>query len=245
MAIAYRRTATAIAQDASIACGIPPQANPFASTNQNQQLIVWAMNRAGLELARFGGWQELTKNTTIDVVQDSPGQAEKAYNLPSDFLSFQNDTQWDTQNLTPAVGPLSTPDVQLSKQWTITSAMGLAFYVRGNQIYFIEPPPVSRPFNFFYNSNEWVQDADTPTLYKSTVSKNGDIPLFDANMFELLASIKWLNRKGLGSKDLQGAYTLARNSQREGGAVVVNMAGSSIDGRTVGFLAAPQTGFGS
>lgn len=245
MAIAYRRIASDIAQDVSIACGIPPNVNPFSSANPDQKLIVWAMNRAGLELVRLPSWQELTKNATISVVQDSPGQAEKGYSLPSDFLSFHDQTQWDTGNLTPAVGPLSTGDVQISKQWQITSALGLAFYVRGDMIYFVEPPAVARDFNFYYNSVNWVQDGDEPTTYKSSLSKNTDKPLFDANMFEILSAIKWLNRKGLDSKDLQATYTVLRNGQREGGAQVINMAGNSPYGQGIGMMTIPQTGYGS
>lgn len=245
MAIAYRRTATEIAQDVSRAVGVPPNVNPFASTNPSQSLIVWAMNRAGLELAGYSGWQELTKNATISVVADFAGQTEKSYSLPTDFRSFVDQSQWDTQNLTPAVGPLSSQDVQLTKTWTIASALGLTWQVRGDKIIFVNPPPTARVFDYFYNSNAWAEDADLPGTYKSTVSKNGDKPLFDATMFETLASIKWLNRKGLDSTDLQGAFTLQRNSQRDGGAPILRMAKGGLAGVEYGRFGVPQTGYGS
>ena len=192
-------TLSAIVQNVAALVGFPTPADPAGDTDPAVQQMVQSVNLAGIDLLSIADWQELTKTHSISIVADSPGQSEKAFDLPEDFYSFLDQTQWNSTMQWPAIGPVSP---QMWQQLLIRQTLPtLSFYwqVRDNKLYILSPPTSAQTLTFYYQSVAWVRDQDNSSLYKNRATKNGDVILLDSYLTTLLARVKWLEIKGLDS----------------------------------------------
>jgi len=238
---------SAIVQNVAQLVGYPSPSDPAGDTDPAVAQMVQAVNTAGIDLLSMYDWQELTKPYSISIIADSPGQTEKAFALPDDFYEFTDQTQWNSTNQLPALGPISP---QMWQQLLIRTALPtLSFYwqVRDNQLYVLAPPSTTETLTFFYQSIAWVRDADDATLYKNRVSKNGDTVLIDSYLVTMLARTKWLEMKGLDSgaamRDFQIAYENRKGNER--GAPVLTMVRDYRFPFLQPMTNTPDTGYGS
>lgn len=218
-------TLSAIVQNVAQMVGYPTPADPAGSTDPAVAQMVQSVNLAGTDLLSMYDWQELTKTHNISISADTPGQSEKAFDLPDDFYEFTDQTQWNSTNRWPAIGPIS-PQMWQSLLIRLTLPT-LSFYwqVRGNKIYILAPPTDAQTLTFFYQSVAWVQDQDNSTLYKNRATKNGDVIVLDPYVVTLLTRVKWLEMKGFDSgaamRDFQVAFENRKGNER--GAPVLTM----------------------
>ena len=219
-------TLLAIVQNVAAQVAFPVPADPAGSTDPAVQQMVQSVNLAGIELLSMYDWQELVKSYDINIQQDTPNQKEKAFALPDDFFDWIDQTNWNSTNQFPSLGPVSP---QMWQQLLIrTTLPTLSFYwqVRGNQIYVLAPPSAVQVMKFFYVSQGWVTDADDPTTTKNRMVKNGDVTLLDPIVLTSFTRVKWLEMKGLDSsaamRDFQVAYENRKGAEK--GSPVLSMA---------------------
>ena len=218
-------TLSAIVQNVAAMVSYPTPADPAGDSDPAVVQMVQAVNLAGIDLLSMNDWQELTKVYTISIVADSPGQSEKSFALPDDFYEFVDQTQWNSSEQWPAIGPVSP---QFWQQLLIRQTLPtLSFYwqVRDNKLYILSPPTSAQTLSFYYQSVAWVRDQDNADLYKNRATKNGDVILLDSYLVTLLARTKWLEMKGLDSsaamRDFQVNYENRKGNER--GASVLSM----------------------
>jgi hypothetical protein len=240
-------TLSAVVQSVASMVGFPIPNDPAGSSDPAVMQFSQAFNMAGTELLAMHDWQELTKYFTLSIVADTPGQKEKAFSLPEDFYEWVDQTQWNSTNQWPAIGPVSP---QMWQQLLVRQTLPtLSFYwqVRDNMLYVLAPPSQAQDLTFFYMSAGWVRDQDNQSLYKNRANKNGDVSLLDANLMNLYTRVKWLEMKGMDSsaamRDFQVAFENRKGNER--GAPVLTMT------RRFGFpyinpmTSTPDTGFGA
>jgi len=218
-------TLSAIVQNVAAMVSYPTPADPAGDSDPAVVQMVQAVNLAGIDLLSMNDWQELTKVYTISIVADSPGQSEKSFALPDDFYEFVDQTQWNSSEQWPAIGPVSP---QFWQQLLIRQTLPtLSFYwqVRDNKLYILSPPTSAQTLSFYYQSVAWVRDQDNADLYKNRATKNGDVILLDSYLVTLLARTKWLEMKGLDSsaamRDFQVNYENRKGNEK--GASVLSM----------------------
>ena len=240
-------TLSAIVQNVAALVGFPTPADPAGDTDPAVQQMVQSVNLAGIDLLSIADWQELTKTHSISIVADSPGQSEKAFDLPEDFYSFLDQTQWNSTMQWPAIGPVSP---QMWQQLLIRQTLPtLSFYwqVRDNKLYILSPPTSAQTLTFYYQSVAWVRDQDNSSLYKNRATKNGDVILWDAYLTTLLARVKWLEIKGLDSssamRDFQVNYENRKGNEK--GANVLSMVRMNRFPYIQPLTNTPDTGYGS
>jgi hypothetical protein len=240
-------TLSAIVQNVAALVGFPTPADPAGDTDPAVQQMVQSVNLAGIDLLSIADWQELTKTHSISIVADSPGQSEKAFDLPEDFYSFLDQTQWNSTMQWPAIGPVSP---QMWQQLLIRQTLPtLSFYwqVRDNKLYILSPPTSTQTLTFYYQSVAWVRDQDNSSLYKNRATKNGDVILLDAYLTTLLARVKWLEIKGLDSssamRDFQVNYENRKGNEK--GANVLSMVRMNRFPYIQPLTNTPDTGYGS
>lgn len=240
-------TLSAIVQNVAALVGFPTPADPAGDTDPAVQQMVQSVNLAGIDLLSIADWQELTKTHSISIVADSPGQNEKAFDLPEDFYSFLDQTQWNSTMQWPAIGPVSP---QMWQQLLIRQTLPtLSFYwqVRDNKLYILSPPTSAQTLTFYYQSVAWVRDQDNSDLYKNRATKNGDVILLDSYLTTLLARVKWLEIKGLDSssamRDFQVNYENRKGNEK--GANVLSMARMNRFPYIQPLSNTPDTGYGS
>lgn len=218
-------TLSAIVQNVAAMVSYPTPADPAGDSDPAVVQMVQAVNLAGIDLLSMNDWQELTKVHTISIQADSPGQSEKSFALPDDFYEFVDQTQWNSSEQWPAIGPISP---QFWQQLLIRQTLPtLSFYwqVRDNKLYILSPPTSAQTLSFYYQSVAWVRDQDNANLYKNRATKNGDVILLDSYLVTLLARTKWLEMKGLDSaaamRDFQVNYENRKGNEK--GATVLSM----------------------
>jgi hypothetical protein len=218
-------TLSAIVQNVAQMVGYPSPADPAGSTDPAVVQMVQSVNLAGIDMLSLHDWQELTKSHNISISADSPGQQEKAFALPNDFYEFCDQTQWNSTNQWPAIGPISAQMWQALLVRTTLPTLSFYWQVRDNSIYILSPPTSAQTLTFFYQSIAWVRDSDDVTLYKNRVTKNNDVVLLDPYLVTLLARVKWLEMKGFDSaaamRDFQVGFENRKGNER--GAPVLTM----------------------
>lgn len=238
---------SAVVQNVAAMVGFPVPADPAGDPDPAVQQFVQATNMAGIELLSMYDWQELIKQTTIQITADSAGQQEKSFSLPVDFYDWIDQTQWNQTNRFPALGPVSP---QMWQQLLIRPVLPtLSFYwqVRNSKLYILAPPTdPGQVFNFFYLSNAWVIDQDNPDLYKNRATKNGDTLLLDPAMLTQFTRVKWLEMKGLDSSAAMRDFQVAFENRKaiEKGAPVLSMARDFRYPYIQPLTNTPDTGYG-
>ena len=237
----------AIVQNVAQMVSYPTPSDPAGDSDPSVQQMVQAVNMSATELLGLYDWQELTRTYEISIAADTPGQTEQAFDLPEDFYEWVDQTQWNSTNQWPAIGPISPQMWQNLLVNDVLPTMSFYWQVRDNSLYILAPPTEAQTLTFMYQSLAWVQDQDNPTLYKNRATKNGDIILLDAFLVTLFTRAKWLEMKGLDSSAAMRDFHVNFENRKgqEKGAPVLNMV------RTYGFpylnalYNTPDTGFGS
>jgi hypothetical protein len=237
----------AIVQNVAQMVSYPTPSDPAGDSDPSVQQMVQAVNMSATELLGLYDWQELTRTYNISIAADTPGQTEQAFDLPEDFYEWLDQTQWNSTNQWPAIGPISPQMWQNLLVNDVLPTMSFYWQVRDNSLYILAPPTEAQTLTFMYQSLAWVQDQDNPTLYKNRATKNGDIILLDAFLVTLFTRAKWLEMKGLDSSAAMRDFHVNFENRKgqEKGAPVLNMV------RTYGFpylnalYNTPDTGFGS
>jgi hypothetical protein len=237
----------AIVQNVAQMVSYPTPSDPAGDSDPSVQQMVQAVNMSATELLGLYDWQELTRTYNISIAADTPGQTEQAFDLPEDFYEWLDQTQWNSTNQWPAIGPISPQMWQNLLVNDVLPTMSFYWQVRDNSLYILAPPTEAQTLTFMYQSIAWVQDQDNPTLYKNRATKNGDIILLDAFLVTLFTRAKWLEMKGLDSSAAMRDFHVNFENRKgqEKGAPVLNMV------RTYGFpylnalYNTPDTGFGS
>lgn len=206
--------------------GHPVPVDPAGSTDPAVMQIGEAINFALQELLTMHEWQDLTTKTSLSILADSSGQEEKGFALPADFYRFIDQTQWNADSMIPAGGPVSN---QAWMVYTVRDyAPQLTFYwqMRGDLLWVLAPPyPTPVNFEYMYLSSAQVVDADNPTLYKNTASKNNDTFLLDSFVIMLLGRSRYLEWKGFDASAAVRDFLSIYNSRAgaDKGAPILNL----------------------
>lgn len=228
--------------------GHPIPADAAGSTDSAVLQMGAAVNNGLLELLTMYDWQDLTVKTSLSVQAATPGDAERAYDLPDDFYKFIDQSQWDDSSQLPAAGPVSDQAWMAYTVRNVGTLMQLTWQLRGDQIIFMNPPTAAVSFEYMYISRGQVIDADNATLYKDQADKNGDTFVLDTNLIMLLGRAKYLEWKGFDSEAATRDFIIAYNSRvgvNKGSSPILNLSRPRglplLDGR----YSVPDTGYGS
>ena len=240
-------TLLAIVQNVAQMVSYPNPSDPAGDSDPSVQQMVQAVNMSATELMSLYDWQSLTRTYEIAIEASTPGISEQAFDLPEDFYEWIDQTQWNSTNQWPAIGPISPQMWQNLLVRTVLPTMSFSWQVRDNSLYILAPPTEEQTLTFMYQSIAWVQDQDNATLYKNRATKNGDTVLLDAFLVTLYTRAKWLEMKGLDSAAAMRDFHVNfenRKGQKKG-SPVLNMVRSYGFPYLNALYNTPDTGFGS
>jgi hypothetical protein len=214
-----------IVRNLAVMVGFPKPLDPCGSGDPAVQQMVSAVNQAGADMMNLYDWQNVVKQGEIDIVADFPGQTQKAFDLPPDFWSFIDQTQWNKDTRLPAIGPVSPQAWMRLEVRNPKVVMSFMWQIRGDKLWIQSPPETPQRFVFMYISRGWIRDADIQTLYKNMGTKNGDYVLFDEYLVTLLSRVKWQQMKGFDATAAMADFRLNYENRkgRGKGAPVLNM----------------------
>lgn len=227
--------------------GHPVPVDPAGSADAAVQQMGSAINVALTEMLTMHEWQDLTERATIPVIQDSIGQKEKAFSLPEDFYRFIDQSQWSGSTMMPATGPVSNQAWQAYITRSYAGPLTLYWQMRGDRVWFLDPPPATTDFSFMYLSLAQVIDADNPLLLKNRASKNGDTFKLDGFMIALFGRAKYLEWKGFDGAAAMRDFLAVFNSRAGGdtGAPILSLSRQMSFPLIDPMTSVPDTGYGS
>lgn len=218
------RTAIQIINASSEELGLPTVSISTAGPDDLGPQLLTLLNGLGEELLRVHDWQFLLQ--TYDLVGDG---VTSRFPLPDDFFRIVNQTEWDTANRRPLMGPQS-PQMW---GWNLYGLVGTGIFYRyriiGNEFEVWPTPPDQATFSFFYISKLWVEDASNPGTFLDRVYAQDDIPLYDDRMMIAGLKVKLWSIKGLNTVTLQREFAdlLAAYKAQNAGAPTINLAGGT------------------
>ena len=170
---------------------------------------------------------------------------QKAYNLPSDFAYFLNQTFWDGSYRWQLLGPLEAQEKQVLR-WGI-SPVGprRRFWVLQDKIW-LDPTPTTTGdiIAYDYYSTQWCQSAGG-TKQDLWVA---DTDTYLLNEETFIQGIKWryLRAKGLDYGEERQTYNemVTRTLGRSGGGRTIPINAMSLDYHLLSSANIPDTNFG-
>lgn len=216
--MALAKTALEMTNQALQEIGLP-QAPTIISVQDDQTgfQMHGLLNALGTQLVRVHDWQFLEKTATF--VGDG---VTTAFDLPEDYGRMVNQTQWAAKNKRPMYGPMSPQGWSWVQFGIVSVGVYYRYRIIGNQFHVFPTPPVGEEFNFYYISKYWVYDPDTDQ-YKTEVTDDGDLTLFDEFLMVAGMKYKLWSAKGMNAAELLAEFNYmlnAEKSQTQGAGVI-------------------------
>jgi len=178
---------------------VDPESNEAVQINQ----LLAAVNSAGNELNMYYPWEQFHKEFKITLVA-----GEDKYPLPPDWAYFIDQTQWDTTNHWPLLGPKSAAEWAWLKGGLLASFPRMRYRVMDNK-FNIFPTPTGDSLwelSMEYVSDRWVIGAGTPDANATMVVADGDVILYNPWLMVKYTKLKWMQLKGFDSSAAAGDF---------------------------------------
>jgi hypothetical protein len=236
-------------------CGLvryPQQAALSGNNDPTIAVMRSCVNLANLDLGAMRDWQRLIREGLIDIYADAPGQQEKAFDLPVDWLRFIDQTSWDRTARWPSLNAMSAqhwqsllgtfPGMTLNTLWRVRESK---FWVQSPQGTLAVP----HKFHFEYVTAGSVIDADDPTLLKNIATKDGDTFLLNGRLLIQLGRAKYLETSGYDAsaarRDFLAAYDEVAGNETPGRVLLINAGVPVGSQRMIDSYNVPDSSFGS
>ena len=158
--------------------------------------------------------------------------ARDTYDVPADFVSLINRTQWDRTNHWELIGPLSPQQ----DQWVRSGIVATGPRIRWRQvgrvpgIFRLWPPPTSSTapstLSYEYLSNYWANSGTGLGEPKASFTADSDTCVYDDRV--MIDGIKYMffQQKGMEYTKLEANFneSLQVSMARDGGAATLTMA---------------------
>jgi hypothetical protein len=171
---------------------LPVPLGVFDVSDETANLMGSLANLAGILLTDNFNWQHLQ-----DVFTVTGDGTTTMFPLPSDFSVFVDDTGRASDSARNIF-------VLNAQQWaSIVAQNNNSCRVYRNCLQFLQAPGAGITITFQYKLCNWVQDGANPLLYKSIITTNSDVPLFDWLMILMAIKVKWREAKGMDTASAQ------------------------------------------
>jgi hypothetical protein len=165
--------------------GLPEPTLIVSSTDRQVKQLLATTYRVGNDI-KGSDWNKLQREASITLVD-----GQESYALPADFDVELSETEWDSTNDWPLIGPLSPSEWQALKNNTISSSeFERKFRIKGTALktLYIDPIPDSNNAGdvllFEYLSQNWIRPK---TWTASTVFTAGSYCFYDGVYFSTVA----------------------------------------------------------
>ena len=170
--------------------------------------------------------------------------AQTAYDLPFDFETITNRTQWDKTKHWEALGPEDAQQWQWLKSGYISTGPRIRWRILDNQFQVWPPMNTNEYIGWEYKSKGYVRGADGSV--KTQFTADSDTTVLDDRTVVLLTKMKYWGIKGFDttvvSQDYQRVLSIAK-AQDKG---APNLSFAPYPSKVlIGWANIPDTGYGS
>jgi hypothetical protein len=170
--------------------------------------------------------------------------AQTAYDLPFDFETITNRTQWDKTKHWEALGPEDAQQWQWLKSGYISTGPRIRWRILDNQFQVWPPMNTNEYIGWEYKSKGWARSATGEV--KNSFTADTDTTVIDDRTVVLLTKMKYWGIKGFDttvlSQDYQRVLSIAKANDKG----APNLSFAPYPSKVlIGWANIPDTGYGS
>jgi hypothetical protein len=247
--VQYRFYTQAITCDATSVNGSTLLTLPFATDltnvtsqwqitgyNINQDTNVVTANNATQQIVMS---QQASGTGTGSVVL-----AQTAYDLPADFETITDRTQWDKTKHWEALGPESAQQWQWLKSGYISTGPRIRWRILDNQFQIWPPMNTQEYLGWEYRSKGWARAANG--AIKNSFTVDTDTTIYDDRLMVIYTKLKYFQVKSFDTTALQQDYQRYLSVVKANDKGAPNLSFAPYPSKVlIGYANIPDTGYGS
>ena len=170
--------------------------------------------------------------------------AQTAYNLPPDFETITDRTQWDKTKHWEALGPESAQQWQWLKSGYISTGPRIRWRILDNQFQVWPPMNTNEYLGWEYRSKGWARSS-TGTV-KNSFTADSDTTVFDDRLMVLYTKLKYFQVKSFDTTALMQDYQRYLSVVKANDKGAPNLSFAPYPSKVlIGYANIPDTGYGS
>ena len=170
--------------------------------------------------------------------------AQTEYDLPSDFETIADRTQWDKTKHWEMLGPEDAQQWQWLKSGYISTGPRVRWRILGQTFQIWPPMNIQEYLGFEYRSNAWAESASgTPLQY---FQNDTDTTFFDSRIMVLYTKLKYFQVKGFDTTTLTADYNRYLSIAKANDKGAPNLSFAPNPSKVlIGWANIPDTGYGT
>jgi hypothetical protein len=205
-------------------------------TNINQDTYVVSANNTTKEIVLS---QMASGTGTGSVVL-----AQTAYDLPLDFETITDRTQWDKTKHWEALGPESAQQWQWLKSGYISTGPRIRWRILDNQFQIWPPMNTNEYLGWEYRSKGWARSSTGEV--KNSFTQDSDTTVFDDRLMVLYTKLKYFQVKSFDTTALNQDYMRYLSVIKANDKGAPNLSFAPYPSKVlIGYANIPDTGYGS
>ena len=191
-----------ICQEVADIAAIQKPDSLFSRNSQHNASFLSVAKAELNSLMRYGDWQDLTKEGSFIT---TAGKSDYPIDeIVPDFYALIKDTIYIKDSSEKIIGAI-TPEQWMRDKYFFNSDTSVKFKIQSNCFKFLEEPPCGVKIVFQYRANSVCIDAKTREE-KPTITKDTDIPIFDAYLVQLGILYRLLCKIGMSYDEEYNEY---------------------------------------
>ena len=170
--------------------------------------------------------------------------AQTAYDLPFDFESMTDRTQWDKTKHWEALGPEDAQQWQWLKSGYISTGPRIRWRILDNQFQVWPPMNTNEYLGWEYKSKGWVRGSDGSV--KTSFTADSDTTILDDRVIVLGTKMRYWAIKGFDTTALMQDYQRYLSVAKAADKGAPNLSFAPYPSKVlIGYANIPDTGYGS
>lgn len=192
-------------------------------------------------------------NTTKDIVMSQMASgtgsgnivlSQTAYDLPPDFETITDRTQWDKSKHWEALGPESAQQWQWLKSGYISTGPRIRWRILDNQFQVWPPMNTNEYLGWEYRSKGWARSS--AGAIKNSFTQDSDTTVFDDRLMVLYTKLKYFQVKSFDTTALNQDYMRYLSVIKANDKGAPNLSFAPYPSKVlIGYANIPDTGYGS
>jgi len=170
--------------------------------------------------------------------------AQTAYDLPPDFETITDRTQWDKTKHWEALGPESAQQWQWLKSGYISTGPRIRWRILDNQFQIWPPMNTQEYLGWEYRSKGWARSSTG--AIKNSFTADTDTTVFDDRLMVLYTKLKYFQVKSFDTTSLNQDYMRYLSVVKANDKGAPNLSFAPYPSKVlIGYANIPDTGYGS
>jgi hypothetical protein len=183
--------------------GLPQPATVVGLSDVQSVQLLSLLQSSGNELLLYYPWEQFAKRFDIALVA-----AQEEYDLPADYSYFRDQTQWDSTNHWPLLGPKSAQEWAWLKNSFVATLPRMRYRIQQSKFKVFPVPPVGTTQSFYmeYISRYWVRATASTDPDKDMITLDTDVLYYEPWLLVKYVKFKFYELKGFKTEGVRADF---------------------------------------